>query len=176
MVENFSTKPLTADLANKYINQITKLANDIPKVSYSPEEILAVAKDGRLMLAKWQHSVVIVENEEVIAFIIGYERKAEYNDQYPENTIYISELCVNKKYRRKGLAKQILADYFKFNNKIGFLKLSGRLNYSLQTNSATSNGFVIKLYESFGFTTRAKKEYHNRTDLVMGVASNSIKF
>lgn len=112
---------------------------------------------------------VIVDKEKPIAIMIGYEREAENNDQYPQNTIYISELAVDEKYQRQGLAKQLLKAFLDEGEERGLLHLQGEVSSSVQTNSADWNNHVINLYKSFGFVNRATKTYDNRTDVVLGL-------
>jgi ribosomal protein S18 acetylase RimI-like enzyme len=50
-----------------------------------------------------------------IAIIIAYERQLELNNLYPNNTLYISELAVKYEYRNKGIAKQLLENWFRIN-------------------------------------------------------------
>lgn len=164
----YDTVALTRDLAQQYITDLTRLANQIPQVEYTEEDILAEQKGNRALLNKWQHSLVIMDANKPIAFIIGYERKAEGNEQYPIDTLYISELSVAENYQNRGVARSLLRAFFEQNNTLGFRSLSGRLNYSLQTNAADWNKYVIDLYKSFGFKQRSTKQYPNRTDVILG--------
>jgi ribosomal protein S18 acetylase RimI-like enzyme len=161
--------PLTRELAEQYAQDLAALTSQIPEVEYTAADILAEQKGERNMLNKWQHSLVVMEGDKPIAFVMGYERRAEGNDQYPNDTLYISELAVGESHQHQGIARSLLQQFFEMNNGVGFLSLSGKLNYSIQTNSATWNDHVIKLYESFGFKQRATKAYPNRTDVVLGV-------
>lgn len=161
---------LTYELATIYAAELTDLANQIPGVAYQEEDILAVQKGERQMLGKWLHSLVMIDEDKPIAMAMGYERASEANQQYPQNTLYVSELAVAKDYQRRGISRGLLTNFFRHNNKIGLQLLPGELNYSIQTNSAEGNRHVVALYESFGFKERAKKQYPNRQDVVLGVA------
>lgn len=128
-----------------------------------------------MLYDKWLHSLIVVDYNRPAAFVMGYERKAEENPQYPKNTLYISELAVAKTHQNKGIARWLLGQFFEMNNAVGFQTLNGELNYSIQTNEAEWNGHVINLYKSFGFEERAKKEYPNRTDIVLGVNAHELR-
>jgi ribosomal protein S18 acetylase RimI-like enzyme len=168
---NFTTEVLTRELAEHYVVELTELANQIPEVSYSSEDILAEQKGERLMYGKWVHSLVVLDGGRPVAFVMGYERAKEGNDQYPDNTLYISELAVDKTHQRQGMAKGLLKAFFERNSSLGLQELDGNLNYSVQTNSADWNNHVTDLYKSFGFKQRAFKTYPNRTDIVLGVTA-----
>lgn len=171
----YTAIPLTRELAAKHAAGLALLANQIPQVEYTAEDILAEQKGDRQLLHKWQHSLTIIEDDSPIAFVMGYERPAEANPQYPRNTLYISELAVAATHRRRGIARGLLRQFFELNNSVRFLALDGDLNYSIQTNTAEWNQSVIDLYRSFGFEPRATKEYPNRTDVVLGVDAHGLQ-
>lgn len=167
---------LTKELATAHIGDLVGLANQIPGVKYTAQDVLADHKGPRDMHGKWDHSLAVFEGGRPIGLLMAYEREAEGNEQYPENTLYLSELAVSEDHRGQGIAKDMLRELFtKSNNESGFQVLSGELNYSVQTNSADWNSRVVELYESFGFKKRATKEYPNRTDVVLGAAKSEIK-
>lgn len=167
--EKLTLKTLTKEIAVKYSAELASLADLIPQVSYSDKEILAESKGGRIFYGKWDHSLVLFDVNKPVAVIISYERKSEGNDQYPQNTLYISELAVDKHYQGKGIARKLIQYYLEYNNKIGMKYLEGKLNYSIQTNSADWNAHVQNLYKSFGFIQRATKKYEDRTDVILGL-------
>lgn len=164
--------PLTKSTAEEHTDRLVELANLIPQVDYTRTNILAEKKGDRILHGKWDHSYAITENGRIIGFIMAYERAKEDNEQYPKNTLYISELAVAPEYQNRGIGRQLLDYFFIENNASGLLHLDGHLNYSLQTNSSDWNDKVLKLYESYGFRQRATKEYSNRVDVVMGYAPN----
>lgn len=166
---------LTHEIATKYLEDLTAIANQIPEVSYCAEDILSNLKGDRQLLNKWDHSLVIFDDNKPIALAIGYERHAERNVQYPNNTIYISELAVADTHQHQGIGRFLLSQFFKLNDEIGFISLSGELEYSVQTNLAEWNSHVIDLYKSFGFKQRATKVYPNRLDVVLGLSAESLK-
>jgi hypothetical protein len=51
--------------------------------------------------------------------------------------------------------------------------LEGYINYTVQTNSADWNQYVIDLYKYFGFKLIGLKDYLDRTDVVLRIESNS---
>ena len=171
----YTAIPLTRELATSHADALALLASQIPQVEYSPNDILAEQKSDRELLNKWQHSLVVMDGDVPIAFVMGYERRAEGNTQYPTDTLYISELAVAETHQQQGIARSLLQQFFEYNGSVGFLTLDGDLNYSIQTNSAEWNEHVVKLYESFGFKQRAMTEYPNRTDVVLGVNADKLK-
>ena len=171
----YSATPLTRELAEEHAAELAQLASQIPQVEYSPEDILAEQKGDRDLLNKWQHSLVVMDGGKPVSFVMGYERRAEHNSQYPVDTLYISELAVAETHQKQGIARLILRQFFELNNTVGFQTLSGSFNYSIQTNSAEWNTHIIELYKSFGFEQRATKEYPNRTDVVLGVDSSELQ-
>ena len=161
---------LNKEAASVHAKTIARLADSIPLVDYTEKEILAESKSSRIYHGKWEHSLIVLDNNKPIAIIIGYERDKEDNDQYPENSIYISELAVDDDYRRQGLARELIKMFLSFNK--SFLYLDGKLTFSIQTNSAGWNQHVVNLYKSFGFEQVATKQYDNRTDVVLKLKPN----
>lgn len=164
-INEFSVYKLTKKLAQKHASTFAKIADQIPLVDYTEKEILAEKKEDRVFHGKWNHSLVVFDQSKPIAFIMGYERKAEGNDQYPKNSLYISELGVLRTYQKQGIGRQLVKLFLDLNKK--FLYLDGMMIYSIQTNSADFNQHVQNLYKSFGFKHQASKEYNNRTDVIL---------
>lgn len=164
-INEFSVFKLTKKIAEKHASTLAQIADQIPLVDYSGKEILAEKKGDRVLRGKWDHSLIVFDQSSPIAFIIGYERKKEDNNQYPENSLYISELGVLKTYQRQGIGRQLVKLFLELNKEL--LRLDGKIIYSIQTNSADFNQHVQDLYKSFGFTHQANKEYDNRTDVVL---------
>lgn len=167
-VNGFTAVNLSRSLAEQYARQLAQLANLIPQVAYTEDAILAESKGDRELLGKWKHSVLLLDEDEPVGMIMAYERKAEGTPQYPDNTLYISELAIKKDLQGKGLGRELLATFFEVNNSAGFKHLKGPFNYSVQTNGAEWNKSVQDLYKSFGFIVRTNKVYDNRRDLVLG--------
>ena len=165
---------LSRELALQYIDGLAALANQIPSVSYQPHDLLTEQKEERQLYNKWDHSLILLEDDRPIGFIMGYERQAENNEQYPKNSLYISELAVLESHQNQGIGRSLLGQFLFMNNTAGFLTLDGALHYSVQTNSARWNRHVRELYESFGFKKRATKDYANRTDIVLSVCVDQL--
>jgi ribosomal protein S18 acetylase RimI-like enzyme len=161
----FDVVVLSKDMVIKNSTVIARLVDQIPLVTYTERDVLAESKDSRKFFGKWEHSLVVFDHEQPIAVIIGYERVAEDNTQYPENSLYISELAVDLHYQKQGIARRLVALFLQHNNKLSYL--SGPLVYTVQTNSAVWNQHVQNLYKSFGFKEVGRKTYNNRTDLVL---------
>jgi GNAT superfamily N-acetyltransferase len=158
------------------------ILNQIPLVTYTEKELLEEVKEDRLYHSKWKYSLVVFDkdldknvagtddhdNSAVpIAVVLGYEREAEGNEQYPVDTICLSGLGVAAEYQRHGIGKKLVSLFLDRGNKLGFLHLSGKMNFTVQTDIAEGNKHVRELYESFGFTERATKEYDLRVDVVL---------
>jgi ribosomal protein S18 acetylase RimI-like enzyme len=158
---------LDKKLAIKYLKEILELLNLIPMVTYVEQDIFAEKKGNRKMLGKWNHSLVAFDKDNLTGIIIGYEREAEQNDQYPSNTIYISELAVKSNYQNKGIGSKLLKKFIEHNKNKGLIYLKGNVNFSVQTNSAEWNKKVVELYENAGFIVEGIKSYENRVDNIM---------
>ena len=169
-IGEYAVYQLDKETMSAHVDTIALLADQIPMVSYTKEDMLAKSKPGRKFHGKWEHSLVVFDQDKPMAIIIGYEREKEDNDQYPENSIYISELAVDKNYIRQGIAKKLVKLFLDFNS--SFLYLDGKLIFSIQTNSADWNQHVVKLYKSFGFKQVSTKKYDNRTDVVLNLKTN----
>lgn len=165
---------LSRELALQYIDGLAALANQIPSVSYQPHDLLTEQKEERQLYNKWDHSLILLEDDRPIGFIMGYERQAENNQQYPKNSLYISELTVLESRQKERIGRSLLEQFLLMNNTVGFLTLDGAMRYSVQTNSARWNRHVRELYESFGFKQRATKDYSNRTDIVLSVCVDQL--
>lgn len=165
-----SIERLTPEFVAENIERFVELANLIPEVTYTANELLAEAKsDGRVLTDKWKHSYVLCEGGKIVGFIMGYHRAAEGNDQYPIDSLYMSELAVDPTEQGKGYGKQLVAHY------LGDALGSETKDFTLQTNAAERNESVRKLYESFGFVVDGLKQYGNRQDVIMRADAASIR-
>jgi ribosomal protein S18 acetylase RimI-like enzyme len=162
----FTIFELTPVLVEKYSEEMCAALDQIPLVEpHTKEYLLSDTKGDRVLYAKWQHSLIALDNEDKFAgLIIGYERKSEGNEQYPENSIYLSDFATAATHQKKGLGKYLLKTWLEFNTEKGFLELDDELKFSVQTNAAEWNAHVQGLYESFGFIEIARKKYDNRED------------
>ncbi len=169
--QEFILTPLSEKLAEKYAKDIILSLDQIPLTdTHTAEKILSEKKGERVLYAKWEHSVIALDNKSNFAgVIIGYERVSEGNEQYPSNSIYLNDLAVSTQYQKRGLGKFLVQEWIAFNKQVGFKKLHGDLRFSVQTNKAEWNNHVQKLYEAVGFKKIAEKKYDNRTDNVYSV-------
>ena len=166
--QEFQIKQLTKELAQQFADDIVAALDQIPLTEkHSVEKVLADTKGERVLHAKWEHSLIAVDEQNTFAgVVIGYEREKEDNDQYPENSIYLNDVAVSANFQKRGLGKFLVNEWLKFNKEVGYKKLDGFLCFTVQTNKAEWNSHVQKLYESVGFHKRAEKMYDNRTDNV----------
>ncbi len=165
----YTLRVLDKQLTEQHLNELVDLLNLIPLVSYTKTDVLAESKGSRVLYGKWDHSLALFDGDKLIAVVIGYEREQEHNPQYPTNCIYISELAVNTQYQRKGVARGLLQAFLHRNATIGLKYLTGELLFQVQTNRAESNKPVQKLYKELGFVESARKDYPNRTDMVLSL-------
>lgn len=161
---------LTRTYAEHNQDELVRLANLIPQVAYTADDILAEKKsDGRDLSSKWQYSYALSENGSIAGFIVGYLRAAEANAQYPTDSLYMSELAVDPVHRGKGYAKKLIGHYLEEALK------KGVADFTLQTNAAEWNYPVQRLYEQFGFRADGTKVYANREDVIMRATADGIK-
>lgn len=66
------------------------------------------------------------------------------------NGLFINNLCVKKKYRQKGIAKQLL------NRIIDLARKEGQLHLFLQVNPNKLSGKLHRFYEDLGFVDHLK--------------------
>jgi ribosomal protein S18 acetylase RimI-like enzyme len=163
--ENYAIYPLTRQIAARHVEAVLHFLNDIPMKTYTWEEVLAESRPDRKYYGKWDHSLIAFDRHKPIAVLIAYERETEAHPCYRDNSIYISELAVDKSYRRKGIAKQMLDLFFRRSSR--FLHLEGEPVYTIQTNAAAWNEPVKKLYEACGYKTVGTKKYPDRNDVIM---------
>jgi ribosomal protein S18 acetylase RimI-like enzyme len=168
-INTYTVIALTQEIAENYTKEISELASQIPKVDYTEADILAESKGERIFYGKWEHSLIVFCGGSPIAVLIAYERKGEGTEQYPVNSIYISELAVQVDYQKQGIARGLLRIFLDHSKNFKFLE--GDLIFTVQTNCADWNKHVCKLYESFGFQSVANKKYENREDFILSKMS-----
>ncbi|MBS3771639.1 MAG: GNAT family N-acetyltransferase [Bacteroidales bacterium] len=164
-IGKYKVYQLDKETATCYIDSIVELVNYIPMKEYTREEVLGDYHPARTIYGKWQHSLIGFDGSKPIAVLIAYERQAEDHPGYRENSIYISELAVDKAYRRQGIAREMLKIFFRHSSRFQYLR--GAPVYTIQTNAAKLNEPVQNLYESFGYEPAGTKKYENRTDVVL---------
>ncbi len=165
--QSYALLPLTPKLVEKHSQDICKSLDQIPGVDpHSKEQLLLEERADRVFYKKWEHSFILIDGEVFVGIIIGYERESEGNDQYPHNSMYLSDLAVSSEYQRQGIGTFLVGKWLEHNRQVGFLELDDELRFSVQTNKADWNAHVQKLYEGFGFEKVAEKAYGNRVDNV----------
>ncbi len=167
--------PIDAAFAARHAGELLELAHQIPKAPWDAEDITGAQKaDGRTMHAKWGHSFALMDGDRIAGFVMAYERNAESNDNYPTNTFYITGLAVRPGYQRHGYAGLLMRAVLEPALEHGFTELDDPVVFSLQTNAADWNLYVRQFYESLGFVAAGKKQYDNRTDVVMRASSDQV--
>lgn len=164
----FNIFSLDRETAEKYADEINKSLDLIPMVEpHTTEALLADTKGERKLHNKWHHSIIALdESGKYAGVVVGYEREAESNEQYPNNCIYLNSIAVSGDFQKQGLGNKLVELWLAYNREIGFMSLDGLLEFAVQTNSAEWNRHVQNLYERNGFEKMASKEYDNRTDNV----------
>ncbi len=167
-MSDYKIQILTKERAEKYSGEITISLDQIPMTDkHSKEQLLSDTKVDRVLYGKWEHSIIMLTSDnEYIGVAIGYERKAEGNEQYPHNCIYLNDFAICASHQKKGLGKILLKEWIDHNTKIGLVHLPGDTIFAVQTNGADWNLYVQKLYENAGFKKIAEKNYPNRVDNV----------
>ena len=74
----------------------------IPKFLIIREKIiLAENKEERVLYGKWEYSLVILNDKDIVGILIGYEREKEKSELYRENCFYINEIAISKNIKDK---------------------------------------------------------------------------
>lgn len=159
---------LDRQTALQHQHALTEIWNLIPLSHHAPEDILQENSGDTQYLGKWEHSLIVLDEktQQVVAFIVGYERAAEENQLYTKDSLHLKSLSVAANYQNKGIGRKLITTWLAHNRQEGFHHLAGKLIFSTQTNSAEWNTHVQKFYESFGFTKAGLKEYSNKIDVV----------
>lgn len=164
---DYKLTALSRATATRYALQLAHILSLIPLVPYSEEQVLAEFAEGGPFPGKWELSLLAMASRGVAGVVMGYERAAHRGGEYPVNSIYISELAVASEHQRKGLGRYLLSQFLQRAKTRGFRCLSGPVIFSVQTNAASWNSHVQRLYASFGFVEIGRKTYSNRTDLIL---------
>lgn len=167
-IGDFGVYLLDKQVAKKYAEDITKIWNLIPLSNHAPEDILQESSGSSQYYGKWEHSLIVLDEktEQVVAFVVGYERAAEKNQLYTKDSLHLKSLSVANNYQNQGIGRKLITIWLAHNRQEGFHHLTGKLIFSTQTNSAEWNIHVQKFYESFEFTKIGLKQYSNKTDVV----------
>jgi ribosomal protein S18 acetylase RimI-like enzyme len=167
-MSNCEIVPLTHRYAFQNAETLAAIANQIPGVPYTQWDITAIRKNDRRFYGKWDHSLIALSYGQPVGIALGYERERESTDQYPQHTLYLSELAVSASFQRRGVGRELLGNFLEYGRETGMKWLPAELNFSVQTNQAASNKHVLDLYLAHRFRPRATKQYPDRTDVVLG--------
>ena len=149
MKNNYKIEVLSKKFCESNIEKILDILKLIPNSNYKREDILAENKEERVLYGKWEYSLVILNDKDIVGILIGYEREKEK-----------SELG-------QGLEKMLLETFIERVKK--FKYLSGKIKIRIQTTNSIENRKVISLYESVGFKKIGVKQYPNKEDIVMEI-------
>jgi ribosomal protein S18 acetylase RimI-like enzyme len=164
-MKKYIIQPISKEVVSLHLEDYVRLANLIPLVTFTEEDLLAESKDGRVLHGKWNYVIGAFCEEKMIGFINGYEREKEKTGPYQFNSLYMNMMAVDPEHRVKGLGKKLFSMFLQeFTH---YQILEGEFIYTLQTNSESWNAHLADMYRSFGFKQIGIKEYDNRTDLVM---------
>jgi GNAT superfamily N-acetyltransferase len=164
-MEIYKIQRISKETVLAHLDDYVRLANLIPMVTFTKEDLLSEAKDGRVLHNKWDYIIGAFNKGKMIGFINGYEREKENTGPYKFNSLYLNMMAVDHEHRGKGLGKNLFSAFlYEYKQ---FRILEGEFVYTLQTNSASWNSHLAYMYRSFGFKEIGIKEYDNRTDLVM---------
>lgn len=167
MKENYKVRILSKELCKEKIEEILMLLRTIPNSNYREEDIIGETKGNRILYGKWEHSLILLKENEVVGILIGYERAKESEGLYLENCYYINEIAVSKKYKGQGLGKWLLEMFIERAKE--FKYLDGEIKIRIQTTNSIENEKVINLYESVGFKKVGIKKYPQKEDIVMEI-------
>lgn len=158
---------LSKELCIEKIEEIVNLLKLIPYSNYTKDDILAEKKEDRVLYGKWEHSLIMMDSDEIVGILIGYEREKEENDLYGDNCFYINEIAVSRKYKGKELGKYLLNYFIESVKEYKYLK--GEIKIRIQTTNSKENKKVIELYERVGFKKVGIKKYLLKEDIVLEI-------
>jgi len=156
---------LSKEFADREWKQILDIGNRISGIEWSKEYLIADKDEYREYRGKWDHSLVVMNGQEVVAFLIAFEREPK-GRVYKFPSFYIHFFAVKDSYQGRGIGKKLLELFFE-NCEKGFKHLEGKPVVTLQTNVADFNQKAKDFYRKFGFRKIGRKIYPNRTDWIM---------
>lgn len=113
-------------------------------------DVLTIKDYIKKVLTKGKIKICIIDNK--IAGLITF-----YANDFKNSTSYISILCVNSKYRKKGIGKSLILECINHAKKIG-------LNV-MKVETGISNYAAIKLYNGIGFQNESKYDFSLKLQL-----------
>ena len=167
MKKNIKIYTLNKKIYMEKGEKILDLLGTISNSNYKLEDLFLEKKGERILYGKWEHSLILLKENEVVGILIGYERVKESEGLYLENCYYINEIAVSKKYKGQGLGKWLLEMFIERAKE--FKYLDGEIKVRIQTTNSIENEKVINLYESVGFKKVGIKKYPQKEDIVMEI-------
>lgn len=166
-IDTYKVVRLNKELCEKKLEEILNLLKLIPESNYKKEDILSEKKGERVLLGKWEYSLLVLDREKVIGVLIAYERAREENGLYNENCFYINEVAVLSEYKGQKIGKSLLKIFIENVEKYNYL--DGELKIRIQTTNSDKNKKVIDLYKSVGFKKIGIKTYPSKEDIVLEI-------
>ena len=77
MKNNYKIEVLSKKFCESNIEKILDILKLIPNSNYKREDILAENKEERVLYGKWEYSLVILNDKDIVGILIGYEREKE---------------------------------------------------------------------------------------------------
>lgn len=126
------------------ISNLVKINSETLPIVYSEMDYLAI------MLTKNNIAMIAEDNGDTVGFIVGRVED--------KNRWHIMMLAVSEKYRRRGIATNLI------NSSIALIRKKVKIN-KVSLFTKTSNDSGIKFYESYGMhKERIEKDYYGEND------------
>lgn len=165
-VPGLSLVCLTRELAERHVEALVVMLNRIPLVDHTPDDVLREGKDGEAFIGRWAESVVAMAGDRPVGLLTTHVKPVQ-EPTYPVRSVYMSGLAVDADREGRGIARAMIARWLESTSRREFVQAHDVGCHSVQTNAAEFNARTQDLYRSFGFETKATKQYDNRTDVVM---------
>lgn len=166
-IKNYKFCKLTKKICIEKGEKILELLKTIPNSNYKLEDLFLEKKGERILYGKWEHSLVVLDDENVVGVLIGYEREKESEGVYIDNCFYVNEIAVSKKYKGQEIGKSLLEMFIQNVKKYNYL--DGELKIRIQTTNSEDNKKVIELYKKVGFKERGIKKYPLKEDIILEI-------
>lgn len=167
MINNYKCCKLTKKICIEKGEKILELLKTIPNSNYKLEDLFSEKKGERVLYGKWEHSLIVLDDENVVGVLIGYEREKESEGVYIDNCFYVNEIAVSKKYKGQEIGKFLLEMFIQNVKKYNYL--DGELKIRIQTTNSEDNKKVIELYKKVGFKERGIKKYPLKEDIILEI-------
>lgn len=166
-IKNYKFCKLTKKICIEKGEKILELLKTIPNSNYKLEDLFLEKKGERILYGKWEHSLVVLDDENVVGVLIGYEREKESEGVYIDNCFYVNEIAVSKKYKGQEIGKSLLEMFIQKVKKYNYL--DGELKIRIQTTNSEDNKKVIELYKKVGFKEKGIKKYPLKEDIILEI-------